>query len=99
MLHGGNRLASNSLMEAAVYADVAAQHAISLLNTIELQRNIPAWDYEGTAIPEEMALITQNYKEMQLIMSNYVGIVRSNLRLERPNAASKSFSKRPRSCT
>ena len=82
-LHGGNRLASNSLMEAAVYADVAAQHAISLLNTIELQRNIPAWDYEGTAIPEEMALITQNYKEMQLIMSNYVGIVRSNLRLER----------------
>ena len=70
-------------MEAAVYADVAAQPASSLLKTIELQRNIPAWDYEGTAIPEEMALITQNYKEMQLIMSNYVGIVRSNLSLKR----------------
>ncbi len=82
-LHGGNRLASNSLMEAAVYADVAATHSIGQLDKYTLQRDIPAWDYEGTTIPEEMALITQNYKEMQLIMSNYVGIVRSNLRLER----------------
>ncbi|WP_300285037.1 L-aspartate oxidase [uncultured Alistipes sp.] len=82
-LHGGNRLASNSMMEAAVYADAAARHAISAIGGIEWQRDIPAWDDEGTAAPEEMALITQNYKEMQQIMSNYVGIVRSNLRLER----------------
>ena len=82
-LHGGNRLASNSMMEAAVYADAAARHAISVIDSIQLQHGIPAWDYEGTTIPEEMALITQNYKEMQQIMSNYVGIVRSNLRLER----------------
>ena len=82
-LHGANRLASNSLIEAAVYADQAARHAIPLLNTVELQRNIPEWDYEGTSKPEEMVLITQNYKEMQQIMSNYVGIVRSDLRLGR----------------
>ena len=82
-LHGGNRLASNSLMEAAVYADAAARHSIGLIDGIELQHDIPDWDDEGTAAPEEMALITQNYKEMQQIMSNYVGIVRSNLRLER----------------
>ena len=77
-LHGGNRLAS-----AAVYADAAARHAISVIDSIELQRDIPAWDYEGTAVPEEMALITQDYKEMQQIMTNYVGIVRSDVRLER----------------
>ncbi len=82
-LHGGNRLASNSLMEAAVYADAAARHSISRIDSIELQHDIPAWDYEGTTMPEEMVLITQNYREMQQIMSNYVGIVRSNLRLER----------------
>ena len=82
-LHGGNRLASNSMMEAAVYADAAARHAISVIDSIELQRDIPAWDYEGTAVPEEMALITQDFKEMQQIMTNYVGIVRSDVRLER----------------
>lgn len=70
-------------MEAAVYADAAAAHSVGLFGRYELQRDIPAWDYEGTAVPEEMALITQNYREMQQIMSNYVGIVRSNLRLER----------------
>ncbi|MBQ4280315.1 MAG: L-aspartate oxidase [Rikenellaceae bacterium] len=82
-LHGANRLASNSMIEAAVYADAAAAHSIPRLAGIGLQRDIPAWDYEGTSNPEEMVLITQNYKEMQQIMSNYVGIVRSNLRLER----------------
>ena len=82
-LHGANRLASNSLIEALVYASQAAGHALPLFRDIELCSDIPQWDYEGTSIPEEMVLITQNYKEMQQIMSNYVGIVRSNLRLER----------------
>ncbi|MCC8088966.1 MAG: L-aspartate oxidase [Rikenellaceae bacterium] len=82
-LHGANRLASNSLIEAAVYADQAAKHSIPMLDKVELQYNIPGWDYGGTSHPEEMVLITQNYKEMQQIMSNYVGIVRSDLRLER----------------
>ena len=82
-LHGANRLASNSLIEAAVYADKAAEHSLATIAGIAYETAIPDWDYEGTSNPEEMVLITQNYKEMQQIMSNYVGIVRSNLRLER----------------
>lgn len=82
-LHGANRLASNSLIEAVVYADQAARHAVERLDKVQLQDGIPDWDDEGTSAAEEMSLITQDYKELQLIMSNYVGIVRSNLRLER----------------
>jgi L-aspartate oxidase len=82
-LHGANRLASNSLIEALVYADQAARNAASRIGKVDLQEGIPDWNDEGTAAPEEMVLITQNVKEMQQIMSNYVGIVRSNLRLER----------------
>jgi L-aspartate oxidase len=82
-LHGANRLASNSLIEALVYADEAARHAVRNFESVELQEGIPDWNDAGTAAPEEMVLITQNAKEMQQIMSNYVGIVRSNLRLER----------------
>ena len=82
-LHGANRLASNSLIEAAVFADRAAKHALVNIDNYLLQRNIPEWNDEGTTHPEEMVLITQNYKEMQQIMTNYVGIVRSNLRLKR----------------
>ncbi len=82
-LHGANRLASNSLSEAVVYADRVAKHAISKINNIEINKNIPEWDTQGATYTEEMVMITQNYKEVQQIMSNYVGIVRSNLRLER----------------
>ncbi len=82
-LHGANRLASNSLSEAVVYADRAAKDAIKKIALLEINKNIPEWDSQGTTYPEEMIMITQNYKEMQQIMSNYVGIVRSNLRLER----------------
>jgi L-aspartate oxidase len=82
-LHGANRLASNSLIEALVYSDQAARHAIPQLDSVTLQEGLPDWNDEGTAAPEEMVLITQNAKEMQQIMSNYVGIVRSNLRLDR----------------
>ena len=82
-LHGANRLASNSLTEAVVYADRAAKHAISLIDKVDFQEGIPDWDFEGTAEAEEMVLVLQNRRELQAIMSNYVGIVRSNLRLER----------------
>ncbi|MDX9696536.1 MAG: L-aspartate oxidase [Bacteroidales bacterium] len=82
-LHGANRLASNSLLEAIVYADKAAKDALLKFNSIEINKSVPEWDAGGTSYPEEMVMITQNYKEMQQIMSNYVGIVRSNLRLER----------------
>ena len=82
-LHGANRLASNSLTEAVVYADQAARHSAAHLHEYGLQKGIPGWNADGTTATEEMVLITQNAKEMQQIMSNYVGIVRSNLRLER----------------
>ena len=82
-LHGANRLASNSLIEAVVYAKAAAAHAIARLDGLTFENNIPDWNDDGMVATEEMILITQNYKEMQQIMSYYVGIVRSNLRLER----------------
>ena len=82
-LHGANRLASNSLTEAVVYADRAARHTAERLSKVSLQEGIPDWNFEGTAEAEEMVLVSQNRKELQSIMSNYVGIVRSNRRLER----------------
>lgn len=82
-LHGANRLASNSLIEAIVYADKAAKHAVEHVKEYTLIENIPDWNDEGTTHTEEMILITQNYKEVQQIFSYYVGIVRSNLRLQR----------------
>ncbi len=82
-LHGANRLASNSLIEAVVYAHRAAEHAASRLDSLTLQEGLPDWDYEGTSIPEELILVTQSYKELQQIMNSYVGIVRSDMRLER----------------
>lgn len=82
-LHGANRLASNSLLEAVVFAHRAFMHSANKLNAIILQNGIPDWDAEGTEHPEEMVLITQSKKEVQQIMSNYVGIVRSELRLKR----------------
>ena len=85
-LHGANRLASNSLIEAIVYADRAALHAVQNVPEYQFADRIPDWDITGTTHPEEMVLITQNLKELKQIMTNYVGIVRSDLRLERATA-------------
>jgi L-aspartate oxidase len=82
-LHGANRLASNSLLEAVVFAHTAAEHSASVIDKIKFKENIPDWNAEGTEHAEEMILITQSQKEVQQIMSNYVGIVRSELRLQR----------------
>jgi len=82
-LHGANRLASNSLLEALVYSHRAAMHSLNLIDIIDFRKDIPEWDDEGTVFNEEMVLITQTKKELSQIMSSYVGIVRSNLRLKR----------------
>jgi len=82
-LHGANRLASNSLIEAIVYADTAVKDAAKRLNSLTYNEFIPDWNDEGTSLPEEMVLITQSFREVEQIMSTYVGIVRSNLRLVR----------------
>jgi L-aspartate oxidase len=82
-LHGANRLASNSLLEAIVYADAAVKDAIKYIYQLKYNESIPDWNDEGTSLPEEMVLITQSFREVEQIMSTYVGIVRSNLRLKR----------------
>ncbi len=82
-LHGANRLASNSLIEAVVFADSAAKHSVPLFKKFSFQEDIPDWNAEGTTSTEEMVLITQSYKEVGQIMSSYVGIVRSDIRLQR----------------
>ncbi|MBR1849842.1 MAG: L-aspartate oxidase [Bacteroidales bacterium] len=85
-LHGGNRLASNSLLEAVVYAHNAAMNAITRVKNASNNEpwcRVPDWNADGLVLNEEQILITQTKKELQEIMWNYVGIVRSDLRLRR----------------
>lgn len=83
-LHGANRLASNSLLEAVVYSHRIAEHACEKIKTIGSELlDFPEWDATGTSKPKEMVLITQSLRELKDIMSNYVGIVRNNIRLKR----------------
>ena len=89
-MHGANRLASNSLLEAMVFAHRAYKDSVDNINL----RNTPSgdggkrdlvgdWKTDGTNAPKEMILITQSVKELKLLMSDYVGIVRNNERLHR----------------
>ena len=83
-LHGANRLASNSLLEAMVFAKRIAQDIDAQIGDIpEHQGQIPAWDAAGTSDPKELVLITQSLKELKDVMSAYVGIVRTDVRLAR----------------
>lgn len=82
-LHGANRLASNSLLEALVFAHRCAAHMAEHINQIPFRADIPAWNASGTTDPKEMILITQSLKELQQIMSDYVGIVRNDVRIAR----------------
>ncbi len=82
-LHGANRLASNSLLEAMVFAHRCFVDATEKINLASLNQTIPDWNAKGTTEPREMILITQSLKELQLVMSDYVGIVRNDVRLQR----------------
>ena len=82
-LHGANRLASNSLLEAIVFAhriflDVSKNYKNNIIN-----EHIPDWDEKGVKQVNEDILVTHNLRETQKIMSDYVGIVRSDFRLDR----------------
>ncbi|MBM2841302.1 MAG: nadB [Bacteroidetes bacterium] len=83
-VHGANRLASNSLLEALVFSHRAAQDSAAFIK--EYDSSLPEireWDDSGTINSEEWILISHNRREIQQVMWDYVGIVRSQLRLER----------------
>jgi L-aspartate oxidase len=82
-LHGANRLASNSLLEAMVFGHRCYLDSSDRVDNISFEERIPNWKATGTTEPSEMILITQSQKELQQIMSDYVGIVRTDTRLER----------------
>lgn len=84
-LHGANRLASNSLLEALVFGHRAALKTVEKLdednfNYINLNK-VPEWNQEGLKVTEEMALLNYLRKDLQSLMSDLVGIVRSDARL------------------
>lgn len=83
-LHGANRLASNSLLEAMVFAHRSFMDGVEKIKQMNLApKELPQWKAKGTSYPKEMILITQSLKELQQVMSDYVGIVRNDIRLQR----------------
>ncbi|MFV0604328.1 MAG: L-aspartate oxidase [Niabella sp.] len=87
-LHGANRLASNSLLEAMVFAHRCFEHVAKMVEKGTNDHSadfpdVPGWNAQGTTQPKEMILITQSLKELRMAMSDYVGIVRNNIRLQR----------------
>jgi L-aspartate oxidase len=84
-LHGANRLASNSLIEALVYAEQASRQVIEEIHNSNFKPTpeLSLWDEVGTSDSDELIMVSHNWDEIRRFMWNYVGIVRSNKRLER----------------
>ena len=82
-LHGANRLASNSLLEALVFSRKAVEAAPQIAALRSFNETVPDWDDSGTEQQREWILISHNLDELRQTMWNYVGIVRSDLRLAR----------------
>jgi L-aspartate oxidase len=82
-LHGANRLASNSLLEAVVMADRASAGAAALLKNRLPDVELPQWEEGRANDPDELVVVIHNWREIRQLMWDYVGIVRSTKRLQR----------------
>jgi L-aspartate oxidase len=82
-LHGANRMASNSLLECLVFADRASEDILQKLDTIAAVPEIPAWDESQVTDSDEEVVVSHNWDELRRFMWDYVGIVRSDKRLDR----------------
>ncbi|GMR07131.1 MAG: L-aspartate oxidase [Gammaproteobacteria bacterium] len=82
-LHGANRLASNSLLECLVYGHASARHINSTINTAPPIPDIPYWDESRVTDSDEEVVVSHNWDELRRFMWDYVGIVRTNKRLQR----------------
>ncbi|MDP2245372.1 L-aspartate oxidase [Pseudomonas sp.] len=82
-LHGANRMASNSLLECFVYARSAAADIVQKLNDVSAPANLPTWDASQVTDSDEDVIIAHNWDELRRFMWDYVGIVRTNKRLQR----------------
>ncbi|WP_263146808.1 L-aspartate oxidase [Pseudomonas sp. RIT-PI-AD] len=82
-LHGANRMASNSLLECFVYARSAAEHIVSRLPDVQMPTGLPSWDASQVTDSDEDVIIAHNWDELRRFMWDYVGIVRTNKRLQR----------------
>lgn len=93
-VHGANRLASNSLLEAVVWSNRSVEDVKNIIHSIRFpSTHIPDWDENNTANTEEWVLVSHDFREIKEIMWDYVGIVRSDLRLKRAEKRIKFISK------
>ncbi len=88
-LHGANRLASNSLLEAAVFGNRISIDALKQIDHLDFEEKVPDWNEFGAVQSNEEILVHHNTRELQKMMSDYVGIVRSDFRLERAETRMK----------
>jgi len=82
-LHGANRMASNSLLECVVFASAAAEDILKKLSSADCKESIAPWDESQVSNSDEEVIIQHNWHELRLFMWDYVGIVRTDKRLER----------------
>ena len=82
-LHGANRMASNSLLECLVFAEAAARDILENIGGMRIEKAIAPWDESRVTDSDEEVVVTHNWDELRRFMWDYVGIVRTNKRLER----------------